>query len=90
MDPVENFIRRATTAVATFVERLHKITSANKSLVCIGLDPDQDLLPIRDVYDFSAPSLARPHGTPSDCVPLPGPVIAHCSTFLREGPERPF
>ncbi len=52
MDPVENFIRRATTAVATFVERLHKITSANKSLVCIGLDPDQDLLPIRDVYDF--------------------------------------
>ena len=36
----------------TFVERLHKITSANKSLVCIGLDPDLDLLPIRDVHEF--------------------------------------
>ena len=48
--------------MSIFVERLHKITSANKSLVCIGLDPDQDLLPISDVYEFCVKIIDKVQG----------------------------
>ena len=38
----------------TFPDRLHSISTTNRSLVCIGLDPDPDLMAIPDVADFNA------------------------------------
>ncbi len=37
-----------------FVERLHAASTANRSLVCIGLDPDPELMAIDDVAEFNA------------------------------------
>ncbi len=36
-----------------FVERLLSISRRNQSLVCIGLDPDPELMPIEDVFEFN-------------------------------------
>ncbi|HJO81837.1 MAG TPA: orotidine-5'-phosphate decarboxylase [SAR202 cluster bacterium] len=36
-----------------FRERLESISRANKSLVCIGLDPDPNLMAVPDVADFN-------------------------------------
>jgi orotidine-5'-phosphate decarboxylase len=37
-----------------FVERLVSASLASRSLVCVGLDPDPDLMAIADVADFNA------------------------------------
>lgn len=37
----------------TFVERLAAASRANQSLVCIGLDPDPDLMAVPDVAEFN-------------------------------------
>ena len=37
-----------------FPDRLHAAAVANRSLVCVGLDPDLDLMPISDVAEFNA------------------------------------
>ena len=37
-----------------FAERLNAVSQANQSLVCIGLDPDPDLMAIPDVAEFNA------------------------------------
>ncbi len=37
-----------------FVERLGSASLASRSLVCVGLDPDPDLMAIADVADFNA------------------------------------
>lgn len=37
-----------------FVERLNAAALANQSLVCVGLDPDPDLMAIEDVAEFNA------------------------------------
>ena len=37
-----------------FVERLKSASFANRSLVCIGLDPDPDLMAIDDVAEFNS------------------------------------
>ncbi len=39
--------------VDTFRERLTKAAIANNSLLCIGLDPDPSLMPIKDVFNFN-------------------------------------
>ena len=39
--------------MSLFVERLLAASRANQSLVCIGLDPDPALMPVRDVFDFN-------------------------------------
>lgn len=36
-----------------FIERLAAVSCKNESLVCIGLDPDAGLMPVRDVFDFN-------------------------------------
>ena len=37
----------------TFVERLEAASRANQSLVCIGLDPDPDMMAVPDVAEFN-------------------------------------
>ena len=37
----------------SFVDKLLKASRANDSLVCVGLDPDPDLMPIADVVAFN-------------------------------------
>ena len=39
--------------MATFVERLQAACRANRSLVCVGLDPDPSRMPVRDVATFN-------------------------------------
>lgn len=41
-------------SLPTFPDRLHAASVANRSLVCIGLDPDPDLMAISDVAEFNA------------------------------------
>ena len=36
-----------------FPERLQRASSANQSLVCVGLDPDPELMAIPDVFEFN-------------------------------------
>ena len=50
--------RKATLAfgeelVATFVDRLDGVSARNRSLLCVGLDPDPALMPIEDVTAFN-------------------------------------
>jgi len=37
----------------TFVERLSEASTANQSLLCIGLDPQPALMPVADVFEFN-------------------------------------
>jgi orotidine-5'-phosphate decarboxylase len=39
--------------LGTFVERLWAASKANRSLVCVGLDPDPELMPGTDVLEFN-------------------------------------
>ena len=39
--------------MSDFVERLRSASRANRSLVCVGLDPDPALMPVRDVSAFN-------------------------------------
>ena len=43
----------STAPAFRFSERLQKASSANGSLVCVGLDPDPDLMAIPDVFEFN-------------------------------------
>ena len=36
-----------------FTERLEKASNTTKSLVCVGLDPDSDRMPVPDVFEFN-------------------------------------
>ena len=40
--------------MTTFPERLHAASKATRSLVCVGLDPDPDLMAVPDVAAFNA------------------------------------
>ena len=42
-----------TVGMLRFSERLQRASSANQSLVCVGLDPDPDLMAIPDVFEFN-------------------------------------
>ncbi len=37
----------------SFVEKLRRASEGNKSLLCVGLDPDASLMPIDDVFEFN-------------------------------------
>ena len=39
--------------MSRFLKRLASISRKNRSLVCVGLDPDRSLMPIRDVLEFN-------------------------------------
>ena len=39
--------------MSTFLKRLDRTCQANRSLVCVGLDPDPNRLPVPDVVDFN-------------------------------------
>ena len=39
--------------MSTFLKRLDRACQANRSLVCVGLDPDPNRLPVPDVVDFN-------------------------------------
>ena len=41
-----------TTMTATFRDRLREASERNKSLLCVGLDPDPEQLNGRDITDF--------------------------------------
>jgi orotidine-5'-phosphate decarboxylase len=36
-----------------FIDRLAAVSSKNESLVCVGLDPDAQRMPVSDVFDFN-------------------------------------
>ena len=39
--------------MTSFVDRLYNTQRANKSLVCVGLDPDPSRMPVSDVFEFN-------------------------------------
>ena len=39
--------------MGTFVERLRDASAATQSLVCVGLDPDPEMMPVSDVLEFN-------------------------------------
>jgi orotidine-5'-phosphate decarboxylase len=39
--------------MTTFTERFDAVCANKGSLVCVGLDPDPDLMPVKDVFDFN-------------------------------------
>ena len=39
--------------MSEFIERLYSASISNRSLVCVGLDPDPDLMPVSDVFEFN-------------------------------------
>lgn len=39
--------------MSNFAERLNSISRTNRSLVCVGLDPDPERMPISDVFEFN-------------------------------------
>ena len=42
-----------TGAMTSFVEKLDAACEANRSLLCVGLDPDPQLMPVGDVFEFN-------------------------------------
>jgi orotidine-5'-phosphate decarboxylase len=40
-------------AVGNFLEKLEKISKKNKSLLCVGLDPNPAQVPVRDIFEFN-------------------------------------
>ena len=36
-----------------FIDRLAAVSSKNESLVCVGLDPDPERMPVSDVFEFN-------------------------------------
>ena len=45
--------RLERSVLSTFVERLRDASAATQSLVCVGLDPDPELMPVSDVLEFN-------------------------------------
>ena len=39
--------------MSEFVRRLYSASRGSESLVCVGLDPDPELMPVSDVYEFN-------------------------------------
>jgi orotidine-5'-phosphate decarboxylase len=39
--------------MSTFLDKLEKACQANRSLLCVGLDPDPSRMPTTDVYEFN-------------------------------------
>ena len=47
--------------MATFVERLLNACETNRSLLCVGLDPDPARMPIGDVVAFNSAIVDATH-----------------------------
>ena len=47
--------------MATFTERLWEVSKSRRSLVCVGLDPDPDLMAIPDVLEFNRAIIDATH-----------------------------
>lgn len=39
--------------MSTFTDKILRASDATRSLVCVGLDPDPALMPVRDVFEFN-------------------------------------
>lgn len=39
--------------MAAFIDKIHRASEGKRSLLCVGLDPDPSLMPVRDVADFN-------------------------------------
>ena len=39
--------------MSAFVDRLYSASRGSESLVCVGLDPDPELMPVSDVFEFN-------------------------------------
>lgn len=46
-------IETEVRVLSVFVDRLYSASRRNESLVCVGLDPDPELMPVSDVYEFN-------------------------------------
>ena len=44
-----------------FVDKLHRASEANQSLLCVGLDPDPRLMPIDDIFEFNRAIIDATH-----------------------------
>ena len=42
-----------TERMTSFTEKIRHASDATRSLVCVGLDPDPALMPVRDVFEFN-------------------------------------
>ena len=39
--------------MSVFVEKIRQACLNSRSLLCVGLDPDPDLMPVPDVFEFN-------------------------------------
>ena len=39
--------------MAAFSDKIQRASEGKRSLLCVGLDPDPSLMPVRDVADFN-------------------------------------
>ncbi len=47
--------------MTSFVEKLDAACEANRSLLCVGLDPDPQLMPVADIYTFNRAIIDATH-----------------------------
>ena len=40
-------------SMGRFIDKLEKISKKNKSLLCVGLDPHPDQVPVSDIFEFN-------------------------------------
>ena len=67
----------------TFVDRLSKASTANQSLLCVGLDPQPSLMPLADVFQFNKAIIDATH----DLVCAYKPNLAFYEALGLEGLE---
>ena len=67
----------------TFVDRLSEASTANQSLLCIGLDPQPSLMPFADVFQFNKAIIDATH----DLVCAYKPNLAFYEALGLEGLE---
>ncbi len=70
-------------AAMTFVDKLLAASRANKSLLCIGLDPDPDLMPDVSIFEFNEAIISAT----SDLVCAYKPNLAFYEALGIEGLE---
>ncbi len=66
-----------------FTHKLHSASETNKSLLCVGLDPDPRLMPIEDIFEFNRAIIDSTH----DLVCCYKPNLAFYEAFGPPGLE---
>ena len=66
-----------------FTHKLHSASETNKSLLCVGLDPDPRLMPIEDIFEFNRAIIDSTH----DLVCCYKPNLAFYEAFGAQGLE---